>query len=593
LPTLQKVTRLGAHAVKKSHARASTRLHNIKLPRQSQIAVTSPVRRRGYESTKAYQTEKKKGAAMAVDAKVAKTGDLKDGDLKEVMVGETRVLLTRIKGKFQAIGGVCTHYGGYLAEGCLSGTGVFCPWHLSRFNVITGDAEEPPALDAVPRFDVRVEGDDVIVSVPDGAADRRVPAMAGYNPGADQRIFVILGAGAAGNAAAETLRQDGFQGRILMLTHENSLPYDRPNVSKGYLYGDAGEESLPWRPEQFYRQHDIEIRFGHRVTRADSKAKLLEITTGARLSYDTLLLATGGEALPLTVPGGDLANVFTLRIIEDARQIIAAAAQGERAVVAGASFIGMEAAYSLTKRGLQVTVTSPAAVPFARQLGLEVGRVIQQVFEEHGVSFRLGRRVSRLEGTGKVEAAVLDDGERLPADLVIAGIGVKPATHFLQDVPLNPDGSVTVDRYLRVAPNLYAAGDIASFPDWRTGQLIRIEHWRLAQQHGRVAAHNMAGQQVEFRDTPFFWSELFELMPMYVGYAADWDELLVHGELPARNFIAFYVKGGKVRAAVGLEHGAQMAAIAELLRLDLMPSPEELRRDPAFDPIKRLKESFA
>jgi apoptosis-inducing factor 3 len=526
---------------------------------------------------------------MKTEARVAKRGDLKDGDMKEVMVGETRVLLSRIKGKFHAIGNICTHYGGYLHEGCLSGTGVYCPWHQSRFNVITGDLEEPPALDAVPRFEVRVEGDDVIVSVPEGAGDRRVPAMTRYNPAADQRTFAILGAGAAGNMAAQTLREDGFQGRVIMITQENSLPYDRPNVSKGYLYGDAGLDSLPWRPEQFYREHDLEMRFGHRVTRVDATAKFIEFATGARLSYDTLLLATGGAARPLAAPGGDLGNVFTLRIIEDATRIIAAAGQASQAVVVGASFIGMEAAYSLTRRGLKVTVVAPGAVPFEKQLGPEIGRVLQKLFEEHGVAFRMGARVARLEGDGQVKAVVLEGGEKLPADLVVAGVGVKPATGFLQGVPLNPDGSVSVDKYLRVADGLYAAGDIARFPDWRTGEAIRIEHWRLAQQHGRVAAHNMAGRSEEFRGVPFFWSELFEAMPQYVGHVSAWDEIIMHGDLEARNFVAFYVKNNQVMAACGLQHDAQMAAIAELMRLGKLPSPEEVRTNKALDPLGLVK----
>jgi len=526
---------------------------------------------------------------MEMEATVARVGDLKDGDMKEVMVGETRVLLTRLKGQFHAIGNVCTHYGGYLHEGCRSGSGVYCPWHQSRFNVITGDLEEPPALDAVPRFEVRVEGDDVIVRLPEGAQDRRVPLMVEYNPGADQRTFVILGAGAAGNMAAQTMREDGFQGRVLMVTAENSLPYDRPNLSKAYLYGDASLESLPWRPEQFYRDHDLEIRLSHRVTRVDPAAKTIEFATGARMSYDSLLLATGGVARALTVPGGHLENVFTLRTIEDATRIIAAAQQASRAVVVGASFIGMEAAYSLAKRGLKVTVAAPGTVPFERQLGPEIGRVLQQVHEEHGVVFRMGARVTRLAGEGQVKAVVLDDGQELPADLVVAGVGVKPATDFLKGMPLNPDGSVSVDQYLRVADSLYAAGDIARFPDWRTGEAIRIEHWRLAQQHGRVAAHNMAGKKVEFRGVPFFWSELFEAMPQYVGYAADWDEIIIHGDLAARNFVAFYVKKNRVMAACGLEHAAQMAAVAELMRLDRMPAPEVLRTNLSLDPMALLK----
>ena len=527
---------------------------------------------------------------MKIETTVVRASDLKDGEMKEVMVGETRVLLTRTKGKFHAIGNVCTHYGGYLHEGCRSGTGVYCPWHQSRFNVISGDLEEPPALDAVPRFEVRVEGDDVIVSVPEGVQDRRVPAMVKHNPAADRRTFVILGAGGAGNMAAQTLRQDGFEGRIIMLTAENSLPYDRPNLSKAYLYGDAPVDSLPWRSEQFYRDHDIEIRFGHRVTLVDPAAKIIEFATGARMSYDTLLLATGGVARPLEVPGGNLENVFTLRIIEDATRIIAAAGHASRAVVVGASFIGMEAAYSLAKRGLKVTVAAPGAVPFQKQLGPEIGRVLQQVHEGHGVSFRMGARVTRLAGDRQVKAVVLDSGEELPADLVVAGIGVKPATDFLKGVPLNPDGSVPVDQRLRVAEGLYAAGDIARFPDWRTGEAIRIEHWRLAQQHGRVAAHNMASKPVEFRGVPFFWSELFEAMPQYVGYVTDWDEIMVHGDLAARNFVAFYVKKNRVLAACGLEHTAQMAAIAELMRLDKLPTPEELRAHPGYDPMARLKE---
>jgi NADPH-dependent 2,4-dienoyl-CoA reductase/sulfur reductase-like enzyme/nitrite reductase/ring-hydroxylating ferredoxin subunit len=527
---------------------------------------------------------------MKTEVAVAKVGDLKDGEMKEVLVGETRILLTRLKGKFYAIGNVCTHYGGYLHEGCRSGEGVYCPWHQSRFNVTTGDLEEPPALDAVPRFAVRVDGEDVLVTVPEGAGDRRLPDMVKYNPGEDRRTFIILGAGAAGNMAAQTLREDGFQGRVLMLTYENSLPYDRPNLSKGYLYGDAPLESLPWRPERFYRDHDIELRFGHRVSRVDPGRKLIELATGAPMSYDALLLATGGAPLPLPVPGGDLGNVFTLRIIEDATRIIQAARKGAPAVVVGASFIGMEAAYSLTKRGLQVTVVAPGPTPFQRQLGPEIGKVLQQLFEEHGVAFRLGARVARLEGRGKVEAVVLESGERLPAELVVAGVGVKPATDFLQGVPLNPDGSVTVDQHLRVAGDLYAAGDIARFPDWRTGELIRIEHWRLAQQHGRIAAHNMAGKPVAFRGVPFFWSELFEAMPQYVGHAAAWDEIILHGDLAARNFVAFYVKNQRVLAACGLGHDAQMAAIAELMRLDKMPGAEEVRANLSLDPLALLKE---
>jgi len=435
-----------------------------------------------------------------------------------------------------------------------------------------------------------VEGDDVIVSVPEAAPDRRVPAMVKADPGADGRTFVILGAGAAGNAAAETLRQDGFQGRLVMLTREGRLPYDRPNLSKGYLFGAAGPEALPWRPAAFYRDHDIEVRLGRTVAEVDAGAKTLTLAGGEKMAYDALLLAPGGVARTLEVPGAGLPGVFTLRSADDADAIIAAAAEARRAVVVGAGFIGMEVAASLRKRGLSVTVTAPGAVPMARQLGPEIGGMLQTAHEEQGVVFRLGRRVARLNGRDRVEAVVLDHGETLAADLVVAGIGVRPATDFLKGVPRNPDGSLTVDQYLMAAPDLYAAGDIARFPDWRTGEMIRIEHWRLAQQHGRVAAHNLAGKKVPFAGVPFFWSEQFDLFLQYVGFVTDWEEVIFHGEVAARNFLACYVKGGRVLAAAGLGQDRQLAALAELMRLNKAPTPGELKAAPSFDAAARLRE---
>lgn len=523
-----------------------------------------------------------------MEAKVARIHDLQDGEMREVVVGKTKVLLVRLKGKFFAIGGECTHYGGPLAEGVLSGHRVICPWHQAVFDVMNGDLEEPPALDSEPCYAVRVEGDEVIVTVPEKAENRRTPAMARRNP-ADDRTLVILGAGAAGHAAAETLRQDGFTGRVVMITHEARLPYDRPNLSKGYLSGDAGPEALPWRTAEFYRDHDIEVWLGHRVTRVEVPLKTLTFADGRALTYDALLLATGGVTRRLEMPGAQWPNVFTLRSADDADAIISAALPAFRVVVIGAGFIGMEAAAALTKRGLAVTVVGHGSVPLHRQLGPEIGGMLKQAHEEHGVAFRLGRTPVRLEGDDRVKAVVLDDGEALAADLVVVALGIKPVTDILQGVKLNADGSVSTDRRLQVTEGLYAAGDVARFPDWRDGSAIRIEHWRLAEQHGRVAAHNMAGRQVEFAEVPFFWSEQFDLSLQYVGHAASWDDLIVHGDLAGRNFLAFYVKDNRVMAAVGLQRDRQLAAMAELMRLDRIPSPEELRRNPGFDPGAHLK----
>ncbi len=525
---------------------------------------------------------------MPKEIKVARVQDLQDGEMKEVVLGEAKLVLARVKGKFYALHAECTHYGGPLAEGALNGQRVVCPWHQAAFDLTTGELAEPPALDVPSCFRVRVAGDEVYIELPDKLEPRRVPPMVKRDR-AEGRTFVILGAGAAGNAAAETLRQAGFQGRVVLLTQEQRVPYDRPNLSKGYLSGEAGPDSLPWRDEKFYQEYDIELLLGRRATGVDAAQKKVALADGASLGYDALLLATGSVPRTLEVPGGRLENVFTLRTPEDADRIVAASQPGARVVCVGASFIGLEAAASLTKRGLAVTVVGRGAVPFQRQLGPEFGNLFRQVHEEQGVAFRLGHQVNRLEGDGRVRRVVLDNGEALEAEAVVVGVGVKPATAFLQGLPLEADGSVRVDRYLQAQEGVFAAGDLASFPDWRTGELVRIEHWRLAEQHGRTAAQNMAGSRTPFTGVPFFWSDHFDVMLQYVGYAREWDELIIHGELAARNFVAFYLQGERVLAAAGLQHDRQLAALSELMRLDRMPSPQELRQNREFDFLARLK----
>jgi len=326
---------------------------------------------------------------------------------------------------------------------------------------------------------------------------------------------------------------------------------------------------------------------GRRVVLVDPAARALTLADGFRMNYDALLLAPGGVARRLEAPGADLDKVFTLRSPEDAGRIMTAAEKATRALVVGASFIGLETAASLTKRGKAVTVVAPGTVPFQRILGPEIGRMLMQVHQEQGVSFRLGARVSRLEGSGRVESAVLESGERLPGDLVVVGLGVRPATEFLQGLKLNQDGSVSVDQHLKVTEGLYAAGDIARFPDWRTGEAIRIEHWRLAEQHGRVAAHNMAGKETAYVGVPFFWTDHFDVFLQYVGYVSGWEEIVYQGDPGDRNFMAFYLKANQVLAVAACGHEQEMAAVAELMRLKRLPGPEELRRGPV-DFLKRL-----
>jgi NADPH-dependent 2,4-dienoyl-CoA reductase/sulfur reductase-like enzyme/nitrite reductase/ring-hydroxylating ferredoxin subunit len=508
---------------------------------------------------------------------VAHINDLQDGDMKEVEVGGLKILLTRLDGTFFALGGECSHYGGPLAEGVLSGMHVTCPWHQARFHIKTGELTSPPALDSMARFETRVERDQVIVILPEKAAGTITPAMVKRNAQADSRVFVILGGGAAGNAAAQKLRQVAYQGRILLISQESRVPYDRTTLSKGYLSGDMEAASLPLRNEAFYQEADIELMLGKKVSQVNTASKTIIFGYGDSLTYDAMLMATGGQPRELDIPGAGLDNVFTLRTPEDADRIMKAAAQNPQVVVVGTSFIGMETAAALRKRGLTVTVIGPGPVPFEKTLGPEVGGMLQKIHEEKGVSFRLGRKVTRLAGEGRVNEVVLDNGERLPAGLVLVGIGVRPATDFLQGVPVNPDGSVTVDKHLSLADGLYAAGDIARFPDWRTGELIRLEHWQLAELHGFAAALNMAGQQEEFRGVPFFWTEQFDTYLFYVGHVHAWDEIIWHGKVQDRTFVAFYVKNGQVLAAAGCGYDHGMAYIAESMRVGQLTSPAELR----------------
>src|SRR5262249_35382922 len=381
-------------------------------------------------------------------------------------------------GKYHAVGAICPHYGGPLSGGGLWGERVICPWDHAPFDVRTGDLLEPPPFDALPRFEGKIEGGRVSVRVPHEAEERRAPPMAPRAARQDGRAFVILGGGAAGYMAAQTLREEGFRGRVLMVTREDRLPYDRPNLSKDYLQGHAEPEWMPLRPDEFFNEYGIEVLRGREATSVDAKAKTVSFKDGERLAYDALLVATGGEPRTLPIPGIDLKNVLTLRSFADSDAIIAAAEQAKRAVVIGASFIGMEVASSLKTRGLEVMVVAPDQAPFEKALGGRIGALFQKIHEDNGVLFRLGANVARITGNGKVEAVEIESGEKIDADLVVIGVGVKPATDFLKGVELSSDGGVVVDEHLPAADGLYAAGDIALFPSSLTGARQRIEHLR-------------------------------------------------------------------------------------------------------------------
>lgn len=512
-------------------------------------------------------------------AVVAQADELRDGQMKQVSVEGTDVLLTRVDGQYHAVGAYCTHYGAPLATGVLSGTRVVCPWHHACFSVVSGDQEEPPGLEALPCFEVKVENGQVIVAVPENAPKQRVSQMAAPDA-ADKRVFAVLGGGAAGAAAVEALRQEGYRGRILLITGETFLPYDRTSLSKAYLAEREKQAGVkPLRAEAFYQEHGIEVLAGKTVSKVRAEARQIEFADGGTLHYDALLLATGGTPRRLPVPGADLPGVLTLRAPGDVDQIAAAAKEGSRAVVIGSSFIGMECASALRSRNVQVQVVAMEQVPFERVLGKEVGGLFKSVAEESGVVFHFNAQVDHFAGQGKVEKVVLKGGVELEADLVVVGAGVKPVTDYLEGVAKNPDGSVSVDEFMKVvgADRLYAAGDIAAFPDPLSGERIRIEHWRVAGQQGRVAARNMAGHATPFTQVPFFWTRQFNQNLRYVGHASSWDEVVVDGDLGQKNFLAYYVKGGQVRAVAGAGRDKALCAIEECLRLRKMPSLAALK----------------
>ncbi len=496
---------------------------------------------------------------------VAHVNDLQDGQATQVSVGDTDVLLARIDGAYHALGAHCVHYGAPLADGVLSGKTIICPWHHAVYDLTTGEHLEPPGRDCLTKFEVSVDGDDVVVTVPEGASEQRMPDFCEFDR-KDTRDFGIVGAGAAASMAAETLRRAGYTGKITMLTYEDDAPYDRPNLSKAYLAGEGDADWLPLRPQEFYAEHGISLVFGRRVERVDVRERRVVFDDGEARQFDKLLLATGGVPRRLDIPGADADKVFLLRTIADADRIIEAADAANRAVVIGSSFIGMEVAASLTHRDVDVSVATIDKTPFEKSLGAEVGRYFLNLHRDNGVEFYLDASVERIDADGDKRSVVLGDGTRLDCDMVVIGVGVRPATDYVDGVGTNDDGSVTVDATMKLADGVYAAGDIARFPHPKTGELIRIEHWRLANQHGRIAGFNMAGEPKDYAEVPFFWTRQFDVSVKYVGYAHEWDHIDLDGSVDEGDFVAYYLKDGQVLAACGTRGDALTHVHDRMLR---------------------------
>jgi apoptosis-inducing factor 3 len=467
--------------------------------------------------------------------------ELADGKPIVGHAGDDAVMIVRRGDEIFALGATCTHYGGPIAEGAIEGDSVRCPWHHACFNLRTGEAERAPALNPLPCYDVERTGDRIRVGAK--RAVTNPPALRSTAAAAPPTVLIV-GAGAAGHAAAEMLRRLGHTGSIVMVGADADPPYDRPNLSKDYLAGTAPEEWIPLRPRAFYDEQRIELHTSTRVTAIDARRRQVTLGDGRTLSWDALLLCTGAEPIALTVPGAERSHVHTLRTLADSRAIIARAAGATRAVVVGGSFIALEAAAALRARKIDVAVVAPEQTPLARVLGPQVGAFLRGVHEEHGVVFHLGQTVQSI---GERDV-VLSGGDRLPADLVVAGIGVRPALALAEAAGLAIDRGIQVNAFMETSvPGIYAAGDAARWPDPQSGKLsgnnIRVEHWVVAQRMGQAAARTIAGKREAFASAPFFWSAHYDVTVSYVGHAESWDRIDIHGDLAGRDCTVAYRAG--------------------------------------------------
>jgi apoptosis-inducing factor 3 len=467
--------------------------------------------------------------------------ELPDGGMIAGLAGDEEVLLARRGDELFAVGAFCTHHHGPLAEGTLIGDTVRCPWHHACFDLRTGSAVRAPAMRPLRVFATSREGELIRVG------DELPPAAA--KPAPDEKHVVIIGAGAAGAFAASELRRLGFGGRVTLLTREERLPYDKPNLSKDYLAGRAPAEWIPLHEEAEYAAERIALRLRATVEEIDTAQHAIRLASGETLTYDRLIIATGASPRRLDIPVAPLTNVHYLRTWSDADALRAATEHAKNVVVIGASFIGLEAAASLRERGVNVTVIRRDERPLENVLGRQLGDFIRRTHEEHGVRFCLGRRPVEI----RAHAVILDDGTAEACDVVVAGIGVEPELALAEGAGLAVDRGIVVDEQLRTsAPDVFAAGDAARFPSARSGAAVRIEHWVVAGRQRQTAARNAMGLEERFTDVPFFWSQHYDLVLSYVGHAGRADDVEIFGSFDAHDAAAVYRENGRIAAVATL-----------------------------------------
>lgn len=490
-------------------------------------------------------------------AKGIPSSALAEGDMLIGHVGSDDLLLVRKAGTVYAIEAHCSHYHGPLADGLVIGRTIRCPWHQACFDLATGEALAAPALSPLGCWDVSEQTGRIVVG-----AKRQPPPP--EKTGAASQHVVIIGGGAAGFAAAEMLRRHGFAGSVTMVSSDNDAPVDRPNLSKDYLAGSAPEEWVPLRNDDWYRDNAITLRLKSEATALDPRAREIGLGDGSTIHYDKLLLATGSEPVRLDLPGFGQPHVHTLRSLADCRAVIAQAQGARHAVVIGASFIGLETAAALRARDIEVHVVAPEKRPLERVFGPQLGDFVRALHEEHGVRFHLEDGVTGIDG----QRVALKSGGTIDAELVVVGVGVRPRLALAEKAGLAIDRGVSVNEFLETSvADIYAAGDIARWPDPLTGESIRVEHWVVAERQGQTAALNMLGRRTPFRAVPFFWSQHYDVPINYVGHAEQWDAIDIDGDVRQRDCVVRYRRAGKVLAVASIYRDIDsLKAAAEMER---------------------------
>ena len=470
--------------------------------------------------------------------------DLADGAVLSGHVAGKEAIMVRRGADVFVVGAYCSHYHAPLADGLVAGDEIRCPWHHACFSLKTGAATRAPAFDALRAWRVERVGDVYY------ARERLTPQPP--NPAAlpdPPKRIVIVGGGAAGFAAAYTLRAEGWDGLLEIVSADAAAPYDRPNLSKDYLAGAAQPDWLPLRAPDWYRDHGVQLRLGRRALTLDAGARRLSLDDGAEIAFDRLLIATGADPVRLSTPGAELPHVHYLRSLADSDRLIAACAGVKSVAVIGASFIGLEVAGALRARGLEVHVIAPETAPMARILGPELGAHIRRLHESHGVIFHLEDVATEISP----QHLTLRSGGVVNAELVVIGVGVRPNLTLAEQAGLAVDKGVLVDEFLATsATGIYAAGDIASWPDRASGGRLRVEHWVVAERQGRTAARNMLGYREPFDATPFFWSQHYDQTISYVGHASAWDRTEISGSPESGDCMVVYYEGVIKRAVATL-----------------------------------------